>query len=157
MHASYFVDDLIYSTIGCSHEMKTMVEKKLRCKCGIQATSSRPSAMASQVIAGIEVKCINHETGCNERMTLGKGFNTLSNHLTTCKGVKIECYQCAAIMSRELLDTHLIADCPFRWITCQHCNRTMMSCQMNDHLITATIFIFSITSKTTFIWPDPSQ
>jgi hypothetical protein len=88
--------------------MKTMVEKKLRCKCGIQATSSRPSVAFAQVIAGIEVKCINHETGCNERMTLGKGFNTLSNHLKTCKGVIINCYQCAAVMSRELLSTHLL-------------------------------------------------
>jgi hypothetical protein len=122
--------------IGCSHEMKTMVEKDLLCKCSAPATSSRPSAVAGQIIAGIEIKCINHENGCNERMTLGKGFSTFANHLKkVCKGVKIECYQCDMSITRSMLDTHLIADCPFRWVTCQHCSTVMMSCQYDDHII----------------------
>jgi hypothetical protein len=32
----------------------------------------------------------------------------------------------------------LIADCPFRWTQCQHCNRTMMSFRLDDHLVTTT-------------------
>jgi hypothetical protein len=111
-----------------------MLEKKLRCKCGIHAISSRPSIVTSQIIAGIEVKCINHEHGCNERMTLG----TLANHLKVCKGVIMNCYQCGLLMVRGLLESHLLADCPFRWVTCQHCDESIMSCQMNGHLITRT-------------------
>jgi hypothetical protein len=42
------------------------------------------------------------------------------------------------VMPHELLSTHLIADCPFRWVTSQHCNRTMMSCQMDNHNNTTT-------------------
>jgi hypothetical protein len=64
--------------IGCSDEIKKMVGNNLRCKCGLHAISSRPSTMATQAIAGIEVKCINHENGCTERMTLGKEFSTLA-------------------------------------------------------------------------------
>jgi hypothetical protein len=90
-----------------------------------------------QIIASIEVKCVNHEHGCNERMTLGRGFSTLANHLKVCKSHTIQCYQCDMIMPRGLLETHLIADCVFRWVTCQHCNRTMMSCQMDNHIIIA--------------------
>jgi hypothetical protein len=124
--------------IVCSHDIKAMVENNLRCKCGIHAVSSRPSTMAGQIIAGIEVKCINHETGCNERMTLGKEFSTLANHLKTCKGATMNCYQCGLLMVRGELD-HLSNDCPFRWVTCQRCNRTMMSCQMDNHLITQSL------------------
>ena len=100
------------------------------CKQQQQLRDVRHSAAIQLIIEGLEVRCVNHQLGCRQQLTVGKEERGLQRHHDLCGFVTETCNECGAQLPRYRLAAHLADECQYH---CDSCHRQVKTASRAEH------------------------